>query len=238
MSWHFSQALVAGYSQVEYSVGAPFAQSRSAPSPEAFSWSGSETEHLTRSQSGTTLDHSMAQYGEAVLTWCLEASPVRTLAAPGRAQDSPESVAAFGWRWLESFVKWDRVSHSWKTRQTSLFEDSTSFSPTWPKWGWMRDGECSALPMLEHDTSVRGSLSLPTVTASWGRRGPGLSNNLDNRRMSASATDSTLQIVSRFGWRWPTPLVEWMMMWPIGWSALTPLATDSYQAWLREHGKC
>lgn len=30
---------------------------------------------------------------------------------------------------------------------------------------------------------------------------------------------------------------EELMMWPIGWSALKPLATDSYLAWLNKHGK-
>jgi hypothetical protein len=30
--------------------------------------------------------------------------------------------------------------------------------------------------------------------------------------------------------------VEWLMGWPIGWSALEPLATDRYQEWLQRHG--
>lgn len=32
--------------------------------------------------------------------------------------------------------------------------------------------------------------------------------------------------------------VEWLMGWPIGWTALGPLATDRFQRWLRLHGKC
>ena len=32
--------------------------------------------------------------------------------------------------------------------------------------------------------------------------------------------------------------VEWLMGWPIGWTALEPLAMDRYQRWLRLHGEC
>lgn len=32
--------------------------------------------------------------------------------------------------------------------------------------------------------------------------------------------------------------VEWLMAWPIGWTALEPLATDRFQQWLRGHGNC
>jgi hypothetical protein len=30
---------------------------------------------------------------------------------------------------------------------------------------------------------------------------------------------------------------EWFMGWPIGWTALQPLATDRFQSWLAAHGK-
>jgi hypothetical protein len=32
-------------------------------------------------------------------------------------------------------------------------------------------------------------------------------------------------------------LREWMMGWPLGWSACEPLATDRFQEWRRLHGK-
>lgn len=31
--------------------------------------------------------------------------------------------------------------------------------------------------------------------------------------------------------------VEWLMGWPIGWTALEPLATDRFRSWLRSHGR-
>jgi hypothetical protein len=30
--------------------------------------------------------------------------------------------------------------------------------------------------------------------------------------------------------------VEWLMGWPIGWTALEPLAMDRYRSWLQQHG--
>jgi hypothetical protein len=31
--------------------------------------------------------------------------------------------------------------------------------------------------------------------------------------------------------------VEWLMGWPLEWTALEPLATESFRQWQREHGK-
>lgn len=31
---------------------------------------------------------------------------------------------------------------------------------------------------------------------------------------------------------------EWLMGWPIGWTALEPLATGRFHAWLRRHSAC
>jgi hypothetical protein len=31
--------------------------------------------------------------------------------------------------------------------------------------------------------------------------------------------------------------VEWLMGWPIGWTALRPLETARFQEWLQQHGK-
>lgn len=43
-----------------------------------------------------------------------------------------------------SFAIFDPDTYSWKTSQTSLFEDSTASSPTWPLSGSMRSGRVSA----------------------------------------------------------------------------------------------
>jgi hypothetical protein len=32
--------------------------------------------------------------------------------------------------------------------------------------------------------------------------------------------------------------VEWLMGWPIGWTALNPLGMDRFREWLQQHGRC
>jgi hypothetical protein len=36
----------------------------------------------------------------------------------------------------------------------------------------------------------------------------------------------------------PSPFVEWLMGWPIGWISCKPLAMGKFLEWLRQHGKC
>jgi hypothetical protein len=238
MSWHFLQEQEAACWDQSSLAGAPSALSRLIPNAALHSLPGNAMESSNDSQYGMTCARSMADHGAAACSLSLEDSPARTSAAPAPARGSTESDPVSGWRWNASFAKWSPIRYGWKTRQLSLLEDSPEFSGIWPRWGSMQGGECFPLAMLAHDTSVQGSFVLPTVLASWDRRGPGLSNNLDNLRASLSVTERTLRIVNHYGWRWPTPVLEWMMMWPEGWSALTPLATDRFQQWLLEHGGC
>ena len=40
------------------------------------------------------------------------------------------------------------------------------------------------------------------------------------------------------GWRPRINLLEWIMGWPIGWSALEPLEMARFRQWLLLHGRC
>lgn len=141
-----------------------------------------------------------------------------------------------GQKWLASWAKFDRDSSLWRTAQGSLLEeDSDEFLETWPTSGLMRRGACYPLPTLGHPTCASASGSLPSPLKSWGRRGPGLSNNLDNLRMSLGTTMASLAIVKAVGWRWPATFVDWMMGWPLQWSALRPLEMDKFREWQRLH---
>jgi hypothetical protein len=105
------------------------------------------------SQFGTTFAPLMENRGKDVLMWFLEAFLVRTSHAPEKALESKASDLECGWKWHGSFVKWDRVSSSWRTRQCSLLAGLDVFLETWPRWGMMRDGECLELATLERPTS-------------------------------------------------------------------------------------
>ena len=236
MSWHYLQEQEAACWDQSSLDGAPSALLKLIPNVALLCLPGSAMESSNDSQYGTTSAPLTGSRGADTSISFLAASHAKTSAAPEPAKDLTASEAACGWKWPASFVKWTPNRYGWKTRQLSLLEDSTGFCGIWPRWGSMLDGECFPLEMLEHDTSVKGSFVLPTVLASWDRRGPGLSNNLDNLRASRSVTERTLRIVKHYGWRWPTPVLEWMMMWPEGWSALTPLEMGRFRQWLQGHG--
>ena len=69
------------------------------------------------------------------------------------------------------FASYDHGSWSSKTSQGSLFEDSTTFSATWPKQGMTRNGRAFALPMSapRTDASASGSSGIewPTPTEAY-----------------------------------------------------------------------
>jgi hypothetical protein len=171
MSWHFSQALEEAYSAENSSDGAPFAPLRGTPTHGTFWSPGKTTDALSRSRSGMTYRPSTDTHGEAVLTWCLAASLVRTSPQPEKVQASPEPGAACGRKWHASLARFDPDSCSWRTHQYSLAGDLEPFSETWPRWGMMRDGECWELSMPAHRTSESESGLWPTIRAADGERG-------------------------------------------------------------------
>ena len=170
MSWLFSRALVAAYSPGSCSVGEPSAQLNVMPTPQPF-WRIGRTKgmdkpaFLSPSQFGLTCERLTVDRGAALLMSYLAAFPVRTSASPGAGKDSMANEADCGWRWPASFAKFDPRTRGWKTRQISLIADSIECSPTWPRSGSMRDGECLAHATLARGTNANASGSkLPTLT--------------------------------------------------------------------------
>jgi len=92
-------------------------------------------------------------------------SLARTLARLEKAGVLTASARAFGPSSLVSLATFDPDSHSLKTVQCSLFEDSTECSVTLPRWGSMRNGRLYRRPMLELCIGESGSGFLPTPTA-------------------------------------------------------------------------
>ena len=282
MSWLYSQALVAAYSEAASLDGVPSAPLNSTPMPQAFLSPDRMTAFSRPSRFGMTFAPLTDDLGEAVLTWCLEASLARTSPTLAPEPDSQALARDSGPRWRASFATWNHATSSWRTSQLSHAEDSTSFSGTWPRWGSMLDGACSELvtPVLPIAENASGSL-LPTPTASSygttnnGRRG-------DGSTFATAGTPSLATMARKNLWPTPTagdakssgsrntpmskahgglsltdavrmdggvgrtgpsggPLnptwVEWLMGWPLGWTALEPLAMDRFQQWLRLHGQ-
>lgn len=257
MSWHCSQALVAAFSVATCSDGAPSVLSSSTPTPVAFYWPDKTTEHSRLSRFGMTSEPLMADHGAALLTWFLAASRAKTSASLAKATGSTGSEAGSGRKWLGSLAKFDHDSRSWRTAQRSLLGGSEEFLETWPRWGSMRNGECSERTMLEPLTSANASGLWPTPVA----------DDTGSRSKKYAQGGTPLSLAVKL---WPTPTagnhksggylaewggsrsrktmaelvpkeemfgplnpewVEWLMNWPIGWTSLEPLDHDNFKHW-------
>ena len=93
------------------------------------------------SLSGMTSEHSMENLGEEKSMLSQVDSLVRICHPQEKAQDLMESDQDSGEKWQGSFAKYNPDTHSLRTPQCLLFEDSTEFCAILPKWGLMRDGE-------------------------------------------------------------------------------------------------
>lgn len=226
MSWLFSRALVEEYSAASCLDGEPCAQLRLMPTAHPFLHRDKTTDYSTFSQFGVTCEPLTESRGEELLTWFLEGSLARILAAPAQGRESAESEAGFGVSLLESLAKFDPDSRSLKTPQTLLFEASTECLLTLPRWGWMRNGECFQHAPLVYHTCDAGCSFWPTPRAD-GRDNCGGSNA--RRKAQSNGT---------YIGRYPNPILqERLMAWPASWTGLEPLGTDRFQQWLSSHGK-
>jgi hypothetical protein len=161
MSWLFSQALVAAFSQENSWDGEPFAQLNVMPTQAKF-WRNDKTMEFSRlSQFGLTLQLLTESRGEELLTWYLVAFHAKTLAQQEKAQELKAQEAECGKKWRGLLAKYDPLTHSWKTAQCSLLEDLEQSLQTWPRWGSMRNGECYQQPMLAQTMSAKESGLLP-----------------------------------------------------------------------------
>ena len=201
MSWLFSQALVAAYSEATSSDGEPSALSNGNPTRLAYLPPDRMTAFSRPSRSGMTFSPLTEDFGAAVLMWCQEASRARTSASPAREQALTEPAAECGVTWRGSLARFDPATSSWRTAQPSLLEDLGESSVTWPRSGMTAGGQCWELPMSVRRISGTGSgLSVPTPTVydSTGKGTPRKDSNLDQGGRHGVS-------LHHFVAKWPTP---------------------------------
>ena len=237
MSWLFSQALVAEYSEASSLDGAPCALWSGTPTPQACSWLGKTTDACRLSLSGMMFKPLTADHGEAVLMSYLEAFPAKIFPQPEKAQGLMGNAAECGPTWPASLAKFDPASSSWRTHQCLLFEDSTECLETFPRWGSMCDGELWEHTMSEQDIKGRDYGLLGTPLARmwknrywWNRKD--CMGNLDelpamNPEMYGHLAGKQMSLT------W----LEHHMIFPLGWTELKPLETHKFQQWQRSHGE-
>jgi len=265
MSWHYSRALVAAYSAASCSDGKPSAPSNGTPTHGMF-WSPDKTTDASKpSRSGMMFRPSTDAHGEALLTWCLEASRAKTSAQPGKVPASKASEAVCGNTWRESSAKFCLASSSWKTHRCLWEEDLEWSSLTLPQWGMMRSGV-----LWERITPPR--LTSGTESGSWPtpRKSPGMaSGTMEQVLRTVERNGYTSRLEEAVALRWATPQardfrtgstdrwdnpersrnlndqiggqlnpnwVEWLMGWPLGWTDCAASATAKFQEWCHSHG--
>lgn len=259
MSWLYSLELVEAFSAATSSDGARSALSSSSPTPQAFLPPDKMTEFSRPSRSGMTFGPLTEDLGEALLTWFLADSRVRTYQLPGMEPESTVSDQAFGEKWHESLVRYDRDSSSWRTHRCLFEEDLPWSSVTLPSWGMTLDGVLWEPPTSGRPISViasglwqtpvaddaanradgkwnsRGEPKLSAQVKLWPKpvrrdyRGPGRSRL---ERTGSKAGECLPQVV---GGQLNPEWVEWLMGWPIGWTALKPLGMVRFREWLQQH---
>lgn len=233
MSWLYSRVLVEAFLAANYSDGGPSVLLSTMPMPQAFLFKDKTKNSWNRFPSGMTCELLTAEVGEELLTWFLAAFPVKTSRLPKdqKHKEYTDQSRDCGKKWFGSLARFDPVTCSWRIPQLSLLGDWELFSETWPRWGIMHDGVCSALLMLEHDTSVKECGSLPiygTPIKTQRKRSPYFLASNKNLNPYEHCPKGYL----------PNPQwVEELMGWPIGWTDLKPLVTDKFQQWLHLHGK-
>jgi hypothetical protein len=279
MTWLFSKTLMKDYgnSPCSQAQGAESWEGTSLVGAQSALWNGTPTQRPSwlpakttdacrLSRSGTTFKPLTDDRGGAVLTSFLAAFPAKTLAQPEREPESTEHEAACGGIWPESFARWDRATSSWKTPQCSLLAGLDEFSETWPRWGMMRNGECSVLSMPEPRTSESESGSsenwptprscsamaasitpesahaanrFPNLETVVGRRMWATPKCQDSRHASWDRNKSNLgeQVAGLHGGKLNPTWVEWLMAWPLGWTDCAASATDKFRQWCDLHGK-
>lgn len=261
MSWHFSQALEAEFLAENCSDGEQFAPWNSLPFALDDSRSAKMKETCHRSPFGTMFVPSTDALGAELLTWFQAAFRAKTFPAPERAPESKEVAPVCGPKWRALSVKL-APNGSWlKIRPSSHQEGSEQSCETWPKWGSMRNGECWERLTPERPTSGKESGLLPTIRATDGERGgrgdliqavrgnenshfrlwstpqardfrTGQASRWKNPARTKNLND---QVASAIGGQLNPDWVEWLMGWPIGWTACEPLETDRFQQWPQWH---
>jgi hypothetical protein len=177
MSWLFSQALVAEFSQATCWVGAPSAPLSVMPTPHRFSRNDKTMEPSRLSRFGLTCAVLTAAHGEGLLTWYRAGSPARTFQLQAAAQASAANDPAYGERWRESSVKFDPLVCCWKTHRC-LWEEALPWSSvTLPAWGMTRNGVVFQQQTAARPISATASGLWPTPTVHGNHNQPGSSKN-------------------------------------------------------------
>lgn len=218
MSWHYSQALVADYSQAICLDGELSVPSSSTSTDDRSSAPVRTIAHFRPSQFGMTLEPSTAQRGEDVLTWYLAGFPAKPI--------QPRLEAA-----LRRTIYGRKCGASWQRQLPGTYLPRTlrplrSSAQRRTSTSWVTKPKSFPLARKTWAVTICGKdigfVHTPTTKANY-------------LAPSMQKWPACQNFTVVFGYISPT-IHEHLMGWPIGWSDLKPLATDRFQSWRQQHG--
>jgi len=157
MSWHYLQGQEAESWEGPCLDGAPDALLSLMPTPGPSCSPDRPMDACPGSRSGMMSPPSTASPGEDTSTSSAAASRARIFPPLGKEPVSAVLGRAYGVKWRELSVRYDRDTSSWKTHRCLFQEDLQQSSVTLPRWGLMLDGVCWERTTLAHLTSGIGS---------------------------------------------------------------------------------
>ena len=226
MSWLYSQALVAEYSEANSLDGEQFAPLNGKSIQQAYCSPDKMKDFSRLSRFGMTFKPLTEALGEELLTSYLEDFHAKTLVQQEKDKGLKEKDQVCGNIWQELSEKPNQLMLGLKTPLCLLKEDWEPSLKTWPKWGTMLNGECFQQEPLELITRGKEFGYLPTPTC----------HNSKEGAYPAEYTRKTPTLATHVGGKIHPEFTEWMMGWPLGWTGLKPLETDKYQKWQQTHG--
>jgi len=171
--------------------------------------------------------------------------PEDSRVSPSRSQagePEPTTAATCGQQLSNASAWYDRDTRSWRTFQDSLLPGISAQSwETWPKAGMTVAGVFYRRPKWERRISAIGSGLWPTPRASLGMSVRLTQYGADHAtERNGNLEDKILEYypLEAIGKYINQEFVEKMMGFPIGWTALEPLATDRFRQWCEQHGNC
>ena len=233
MSWLYSQALVAEYLEANYLDGEQSVQSSGNHTQQAYCAPDKMTVFSRLSRFGMTFKPLTDIPGEELLTWYLADFHAKTLAQQEKVMDLTENDQECGVTWRGWLAKYDPDTSLWKTPQCSLLGEEPESLATLPRWGMTVDGLLWEQPMLEPITKGTGCGLLPnkeiftTPTA----------HNAKETNAPSESNRNTPTLAAQVGGKLNPMWVEWLMMFPLGWTDLKPLVTDKYLCVQQPHGE-
>lgn len=200
-------------------------------------------------------------------TWLRGDSPVKTYPRQGKVSGFLVTARGFGLRCSARLKSFGLALSSPKTPRFSALEDCRTSPKGLPAWGIASGGEFLELGTSVRRTGATECGLWPTPVARDDGKTPRAHMEMKARmkggeRYKPTSLDVMLKGVYLGAWPNPTKpgldwkqitrggvktrqkspppnpaWKEWLMGWPIGWTALEPLETDRFQQWLRLHGK-